>query len=72
MLRAFLFGFTASIALALAAGGAEAKAPQCKDAKGRVVPCPQKSEPAPPQPSGGGGGCVWLVANGALVPCYVL
>ena len=70
MLKALLLGFSASVALAFAAGGAEAKAPQCKDAKGRVVPCPQKSAPAP-QPSGGGG-CVWLMVNGSLVPCYVL
>src|SRR4051812_25422350 len=44
MLRALLFGVGASLALTLAAGGAEAKAP-CKDSKGRVVPCPQKSQP---------------------------
>ena len=71
MVRAFLLGFSASIALALAAGGAEAKAPQCKDAKGRIVPCPQKRDPAP-QPTGGGGGaaCAWLIVNGSLVPCY--
>ncbi len=71
MLRAFLFGCSASIALVLTAGGAEAKASQCKDSKGRIVPCPQKREPAP-QPTGGGGGaaCVWLIVNGSLVPCY--
>jgi hypothetical protein len=71
MLRAFLLGFSASIALTLAAGAAEAKAPPCKDAKGRVVPCPQKHEPAP-RPTGGGGGCMWLLVNGSLVPCYAI
>jgi hypothetical protein len=71
MLRAFLFTISAAAAIAFAAGGAEAKAP-CKDAKGRVIPCPQKDQPAPP-PSGGsaGSGCMALMISGTLVPCYV-
>ena len=72
MLRAFLFTICAAGALAFAAGAAEAKAPPCKDGKGRVIPCPQKNQPAP-APSGGsaGGGCLSLMLSGAMVPCYV-
>ena len=71
MLRAFVFGLSASLTLAFAASGAEAKAPQCKDAKGHAAPCPQKSAPAPQPAGGGGGGCLWLLASGYLVPCFV-
>ena len=73
MFRAFLLGTGAAIALTCAASGAAAKAPPCKDSKGRVVPCPQKGQPTP-QPSGGGGGggggCLALMLSGALIPCY--
>ena len=72
MLRASLFTIAAAAAVVFAAGGAEAKSPPCKDSKGRVIPCPQKDQPAPP-PSGGsaGGGCLALMISGAMVPCYV-
>jgi hypothetical protein len=69
MMKTFLFGISAA-ALALAASGAEAKAPQCRDAKGRIVPCPEKTAPAP-APSGGAA-CLWLLVNGSLVSCYAI
>ena len=72
MFRAVLFAVAPAAALVLAAGSAEAKSPPCKDAKGRVIPCPQKNQPAP-APGGGsaGGGCLALMISGAMVPCYV-
>jgi hypothetical protein len=71
MFRALLLGLS-GLAIA-AAGGAEAKAPQCRDAKGQSAPCPHKVVPAPtPAPAGGtGGGCLWLMINGSMVPCFV-
>jgi hypothetical protein len=71
MMRTFLFGISAAAALALAAGGAQAKAPQCRDAKGRIVPCPEKKTAPAPAPSGGAA-CLWLLVNGSLVPCYAI
>ena len=65
MLKALLFG----TALALAATGAEARAPQCRDGKGHVTPCPQKRATAS-GPSDEA--CMWLVAHGVMQPCALL
>ena len=78
MPKAFLFGFAALAVTAVASGAqAQAKGQQCHDSRGQAVPCAQKNAPAPtPAPSdgasgGAGGGCLWLMVNGSLVPCYI-
>ncbi|MEA3002567.1 MAG: hypothetical protein QOH81_1355 [Sphingomonadales bacterium] len=67
MFKAFLIGFSAAAVLALAASGAQAKAPQCRDARGRAAPCAAKAAPTPL-----GGSCLWLMVNGILMPCNAL
>jgi hypothetical protein len=65
MLKVLLFGFSA-LALVAAASGAQAKAPQCRDAKGHVLPCPKAPAPAPASSEGG---CLSLMLHGILMPC---
>jgi hypothetical protein len=67
MLKASLFGFSA-LALVAAASGVQAKAPQCRDGKGRAIPCRQAHAPAP-APVAPETGCLSLMLHGILMPC---
>jgi hypothetical protein len=70
MRKVFLFGIAA---LAIAASGAQAKAPpRCHDAKGRVIPCAQAPAPKQQTSSLSGDECLWLISHGLLVPCTII
>ncbi|HEY1604902.1 MAG TPA: hypothetical protein VGF77_04830 [Allosphingosinicella sp.] len=66
MIKALLVGIAA---LGFVATGAEAKTPQCHDAKGHVVPCPKTRAHDSDSSSGS---CVWLITHGILTGCTIV